>query len=135
MHSTEQAAFEALVSELDAALACLGELPVRDNPSFFVEPDWFPEVWCVRAERDGAAGLRFMLEGHWIRVDVAGLAESLQMPLPNDDSRLAQKHPSFLETLTRLLTSKANVRYRRRTRVRAAVSARYMSAVATRSSA
>ena len=82
MNRSEQAAFDALVAELDATLAKLEEPSVRDHPAFSIEPDWIPERLCVTAERDEAADLRFMLDGDWIRVDIAGLDECLELPLP-----------------------------------------------------
>jgi hypothetical protein len=111
---SEQAAFDALVAGLDSALARLGEPHVSDHPAFSIEPDWFPEVLCVTAERSDAADLRFMLEGDWIRVDIAGMEECLEIPLSGDRSRPTGKQPPMAETLDRLLTSRATVTYRRR---------------------
>jgi hypothetical protein len=114
VNPSEQAAFDALVAELDAALDRLSQPPVNEHPAFSIEPDWYPDVLCVTAERADAADLRFMLDGDWIRVDVAGLPECLEIPLPNDASRAARKRPPISETLIRLLTSRATVTYRRR---------------------
>ena len=115
VNPSEQAVFAALVAELDGALARLDEPPVRDHPAFSIEPDWFPDFLCVTAQREDAADLRFMLTGDdWIRVDIAGLSESLEVPLPGNVSRAARKQPPMVETLTRLLTSRATVTYRRR---------------------
>jgi hypothetical protein len=111
---SEQAALDALVAELDSTLARLGEPPVSDHPAFSIEPDWYPEVLCVTAESSDAADLRFMLEGDWIRVDIAGMEECLEIPLPDNRSRAAGKQPPMADTLERLLTSRATVTYRRR---------------------
>jgi hypothetical protein len=44
VNPSEQAAFDALVAELDSALARLGEPPVSGHPAFSIEPDGYPEV-------------------------------------------------------------------------------------------
>ena len=90
MTRAEQAAFDALVTQLDAALAGQGEPGVRDHPAFSVDADWLPGQWCLTAPRSGAAELRFTPEGEWIRVDVAGLDECLELPLPDNRSRAAR---------------------------------------------
>ena len=110
---SEEAALYALVTQLSAALAGLGEPAVPDHPAFSVDADWLPGQSCVTATRSGAAELWFMPEGEWIRVDVAGLDECLELPLPDNRSRAARKRPPMAETLTRLLTSSTTVRYGR----------------------
>jgi hypothetical protein len=116
VNENEQAAFDALVSELNSALAMLDQPPVRENPAFAIEPDHPPSLMCVVARREGAADLQFMLEGDWVRVDIAGLPECLAMPLPSVDARHARKHDPMSETLSRLLTSKVTFRRRGRRR-------------------
>jgi len=76
---SEEAALDALVTQLGAALAGLGEPAVRDHPAFSVDADWLPGQWCLTATRSGAVELRFTHEGEWIRVDVAGLDECLEL--------------------------------------------------------
>ena len=114
VNPSEQATLDALVAELDAALAGLDEPPVRDHSTFVIEPSWHPDLLAVKAERDGAADLMFIPEGDWIRVDIAALSECLALPVPGNTSRAARKEPPLRETLARLLRSRATVTYGRR---------------------
>ncbi len=75
MNPSEQAAFDTVVAELDAALVRLNEPSVLDHPAFSIEPDWHPEILCVTVEREAAASVRLMVDGEWVRVDINGLEE------------------------------------------------------------
>lgn len=111
MTPSEQAAFDELVAELDAALARLGEERVSRNVVFTIEPFAFaPFLQCVTARRSGSAELVFIPEGDWVRIDIEGLAECIELPLASDEPRPG--FPSIGETLERLLVSRVSLTYR-----------------------
>jgi len=107
----ERATFDGMISVLNGALQRFGQPPVSKNSGFSIDPGWFPEILHVHVVKDGAVPLEFIPEsGGWVRVDVAGLPEVLELPLREVRSFwLRRKYPTFADALPRLLTSSATV--------------------------